>query len=182
MEAAIVIVLFFCAASGAFTSTVATSKGYSGGLWFFLGFIFPGISLLAIGFCENAIVEDEIEVTQGFKGKYYKKCSACHSIIPIQSTLCNQCEIKKIGGLPNNSQMPPQPDDATNYISELQLSMLPKNTQESIRFLKANGFKIKYDEGNNPTRTIYTISKGGINQIIYSDQDLIKIAERIINK
>ena len=182
MEAAVLIILLFSVVSGAFTSTVAGSKGYSGGLWFFLGFIFPGISLLAIGFCENAIVEDEIEVTQGFKGKYYKKCNVCHSIIAIQATLCKQCEIKKIDALPNNGQAPSQPGDENYYISERQLSILPKNIQESIIFLKANGFNIKYDEGSNPTRKIYTISKGGINQIVYSDQDLIKIAERIINK
>jgi hypothetical protein len=91
MDALFIVGLILGIVSGAFTSTVAGSKGYSSGLWFFLGLIFPGISLMAIGFCENAIIEDQIEVTQGFKGKYFKKCKRCNELMPINAEQCKYC-------------------------------------------------------------------------------------------
>ncbi len=87
----LVVVMFI---SGLLTLLVASSKGYSPVLWFFVGAFFPGISLLAIGLRENAIVADEIEVIQGFKGKYYKLCPACFKVISIQLESCQNCRDK----------------------------------------------------------------------------------------
>ena len=91
MEALIFFAVLVACVSGAFSSQIASSKGYSGGLWFFLGVFFPGFSLLAIGLRENILDEDEIQVIQGFKGKYYKLCPTCFGVFPMQLNECKTC-------------------------------------------------------------------------------------------
>jgi hypothetical protein len=52
-----IVYFIFC---GIMAAWIASQKGYSGGLWFFLGLIFNVIAILAIGFCENVYREKKL--------------------------------------------------------------------------------------------------------------------------
>ena len=87
----LIIIIITGSISGWFTATIAESKGHLRLLWFFLGFFFPIISTITIGLCENVIVEDEIAVAKGFKGKYSKKCQTCYGVVAAKAKLCKFC-------------------------------------------------------------------------------------------
>ena len=125
--------LIYGAASGLFTAEVAGSKGYSKGLWFFLGLFFPIFSLLAIGFCENVIDQDRIEVLQGFKGKYFKRCKNCSELLSIN---VNQCKYCISGNIPtlmkDNSDNVPITNKSKLDIPEDDEAIAQKRHEEAI--------------------------------------------------
>ena len=91
METFLVLLTMFT--MGMFTSAVASSKGYGRAKWFWIGAFAPIVGLLAIGFTVDIKRADEIEVMQGFKGKYFKKCKNCNEIIQIKAATCIHCGV-----------------------------------------------------------------------------------------
>lgn len=72
-------ILLACLILGVVTAAIAKHKGSSFVIWFVVGFLFPGVGLLAVFLMRSSKFDPR------------RECPNCGALLPITSQVCMRC-------------------------------------------------------------------------------------------
>jgi DNA-directed RNA polymerase subunit RPC12/RpoP len=72
-------ILVACLIMGVITAAIARHKGSSFVIWFIVGFLFPGVGLLAVFLMKSTKLDPR------------RECPKCGAVLPITAQVCMRC-------------------------------------------------------------------------------------------
>ena len=85
----VVVLVAQAVISGGLSSYLADQKGYSTGAWFFVGFLFGVLGLIA---CAGLPVVNESTDVYSRDESLVKRCPRCAELVRIEASVCRFCQ------------------------------------------------------------------------------------------